>query len=91
MLKRFFLIIKILFISSALMAYHDEPGSYREFELKRERIEIEINITELFHQLTYVPLDARLVLYKEMQDLQKRWNEVIRKLIEIDRAEHPTQ
>lgn len=73
------------------MAYHDEPGSYREFELKRERIEIEINITELFHQLTYVPLDARPVLYKEMQDLQQRWNEVIRELINIDRAEHPTQ
>jgi hypothetical protein len=90
MLKKLYLLVIIFFISSIVLAHHDEPGSYREFELKRERVEIELYISELLHQLTYVPLDARPVLYQEMQDLQKRWNEVVRELIDIDKAEHPS-
>jgi len=89
MLKKLYLLVIIFFISSIALAHHDEPGSYREFELKRERIDIELYISELLHQLTYVPVDARPVLYQEMQDLQKRWNEVIQELIRIDQAEHP--
>ena len=72
-------------------ALHDEPGSYREFELKEERFEIEVAITELFYQLTYVPVSARPRVYQEIQDLEQRWHAVIQELIEIDRAEHPIQ
>jgi hypothetical protein len=89
MLKKLYLLVIIFFISSIVLAHHDEPGSYREFELKRERVEIELNITELLHQMTYMPVDARPILYQEMQDLQKRWNEIIQELIQIDQAEHP--
>ena len=70
-------------------AHHDEPGSYREFELRQERIELEINITELLHQLTYVPVSVRPQVYSEIAQLQQRWNQVLLELIEIDRAEHP--
>lgn len=72
-------------------ALHDEPGSYREFELKEERFEIEVAITELFYQLTYVPVSVRPRVYQEIQDLEQRWHAVIQELIEIDRAEHPIQ
>ena len=68
---------------------HDEPGSFREYELRQERIDIEINITELLHQLTYVPVTVRPRVYEELQELQQRWQEILRELIEIDRAEHP--
>ena len=71
--------------------HHDEPGSYREFELKEERFEIEAAITELFYQLTYVPVAVRPRVYQELQDLEQRWHQVIRELIKIDRAEHPIQ
>jgi hypothetical protein len=71
--------------------HHDEPGSYREYELKEERFEIETAITELFYQLTYVSVSVRPRVYQEIQDLEQRWHQVIRELIEIDRAEHPTQ
>jgi hypothetical protein len=80
-----------LVFTAAVAAHHDEPGSYREYELKQERIDIELYITELLHQLTYVPAAVHPQLYQEMQDLQQRWNQVIQELIEIDRAEHPTQ
>lgn len=72
-------------------AFHDEPGSFREYELREERTEIEINITELFHQLTYVPVAVRPRVYEEIETLQKRWNAVILELIEIDQTEHPIQ
>jgi hypothetical protein len=71
--------------------HHDEPGSYREYELKEERFERETAITELFYQLTYVSVSVRPRVYQEIQDLEQRWHQVIRELIEIDRAEHPTQ
>jgi hypothetical protein len=89
-MRRWLLIVWLMF-TVHLAAHHDEPGSYREYELKQELFEIEANITELFYQLTYVPVAVRPRVYQELQDLQQRWNGVIRELIEIDRAEHPTQ
>ena len=86
-----FAVLTCTIFATALQAHHDEPGSYREFELKEERFEIEVNITELFYQLTYVPVSVRARVYQEIEDLQQRWNRVIQELIEIDRAEHPTQ
>ena len=85
---RYLLILWLVFTVPAV-AHHDEPGSYREYELKEERFEIETNITELFYQLTYVPVAVRPRVYQELRDLQQRWNQVIRELIEIDLTEHP--
>jgi hypothetical protein len=85
------LVILWLVFTVPASALHDEPGSYREFELKEERFEIETAITELFYQLTYVSVSVRPRVYQEIQDLEQRWLEVIRELIEIDRNEHPTQ
>jgi predicted transcriptional regulator len=76
-------------IAVTATAMHDEPGSYREYELKEERFEIEANITELFYQLTYVPVSVRPRVYQELRDLEQRWNQVIQELIEIDLTEHP--
>jgi hypothetical protein len=81
----------LLVLTVHLAAHHDEPGSYQEYELQQERIELEINITELLHQLTYVPVSVRAQVYQEIKQLQQRWNQVIEELIRIDRAEHPTQ
>jgi len=68
---------------------HDEPGSFREYELRQERVDIEINITELLYQLTYVELRVRPRVYEELAELQQRWHRVVDELIAIDRAEHP--
>ena len=68
---------------------HDEPGSFREYELRQERVDIEINITELLYQLAYVPVSVRPRVYGEIEQLQQRWNQVLLELIEIDRVEHP--
>ena len=90
-MNRIFLItlISALLLTNTTTGYHDEPGSYREFELKQERIDLEINVTELLHQLTYVPTEVRPRVYEELIELQQRWHQVLRELIEIDRAEHP--
>ena len=88
MKKVFFFIFCFLLVS--VFADHDEPGSFREFELKEKRTELEINMAELLYQLTYVPRSAREQVYSEMQEIQQQWNEVIEELIEIDRKEHPT-
>ena len=82
--------LMMLLWSITVATDHDEPGSFREYELKQERIDIEINITELLHQLTYVPVTVRPRVYEELQELQQRWQEILGELIEIDRAEHPT-
>ena len=90
MIKIFFITALISCLTwSTAQSYHDEPGSYREFELKQERVDIEINITELFYQLTYVPVSVRPRVYDEIEQLQQRWNAVVLELIEIDRVEHP--
>ena len=83
------IIAAILATASQVHTFHDEPGSFREYELRQERIDIEINITELLHQLTYVPVTVRPRVYEELQELQQRWHAVILELIEIDRVEHP--
>ena len=86
---RIICLLVMLLWSITVAADHDEPGSIREYELKQERIVIEINITELLHQLTYVPTTVRPRVYEELQELQQRWQEILGELIEIDRAEHP--
>jgi len=88
---RIVIFLVLLLWSITVAADHDEPGSFREYELKQERIDIEINITELLHQLTYVPVTVRPRVYEELQELQQRWQEILGELIEIDRAEHPTR
>ena len=89
MLKKLYLLVIIFFVYSMVLAHHDEPGSFREYELRQERVDIEINITELLYQLTYVPVSVRSRVYDEIEQLQQRWNAVVLELIEIDRAEHP--
>ena len=79
----------MLLWSITVVTDHDEPGSFREYELRQERIDIEINITELLHQLTYVETRVRPRVYEELTELQQRWHQVLRELIEIDRIEHP--
>ena len=86
---RIVIFLMMLLWSITVATDHDEPGSFREYELKQERIDIEINITELLHQLTYVPVTVRPRVYEELQELQQRWHAVILELIEIDRVEHP--
>jgi len=86
---RIVIFLMMLLWSITVATDHDEPGGFREYELKQERIDIEINITELLHQLTYVPVTVRPRVYEELQELQQRWHQVLRELIEIDRAEHP--
>jgi len=86
---RIVIFLVLLLWSITVAADHDEPGSFREYELKQERIDIEINITELLHQLTYVPVAVRPRVYEELQELQQRWQEILRELVEIDRVEHP--
>ena len=86
---RIICLLVMLLWSITVAADHDEPGSFREYELRQERIDIEINITELLHQLTYVPVTVRPRVYEELQELQQRWHQVLRELIEIDRVEHP--
>jgi hypothetical protein len=86
---RILIFLAMLLWSITVASDHDEPGSFREYELKQERIDIEINITELLHQLTYVPVTVRPRVYEELQELQQRWHAVILELIEIDRVEHP--
>jgi len=86
---RICIFLVLLLWSITVATDHDEPGSFREYELRQERIDIEINITELLHQLTYVPTTVRPRVYEELQELQQRWHQVLRELIEIDRVEHP--
>ena len=86
---RIVIFLMMLLWSITVVPDHDEPGSFREYELKQERIDIEINITELLHQLTYVPTTVRPRVYEELTELQQRWHQVLRELVEIDRAEHP--
>ena len=86
---RICIFLVLLLWSITVAADHDEPGSFREYELRQERIDIEINITELLHQLTYVPVAVRPRVYEELQELQQRWQEILRELVEIDRVEHP--
>ena len=88
---RIVIFLVLLLWSCTVASDHDEPGSFREYELKQERIDIEINVTELLHQLTYVPVSVRPRVYEELQALQQRWQEILGELIEIDRAEHPTR
>jgi hypothetical protein len=83
------LVILWLMFTVPVSAHHDEPGSFLEYELRQERVDVEINITELLYQLTYVPVTVRPRVYQELQDLQQRWHQIIAQLIEIDRAEHP--
>ena len=86
---RIIIFLTVLLWSITVATDHDEPGSFREYELKQERIDIEINITELLHQLTYVETRVRPRVYEELTELQQRWHRVIEELIQIDRIEHP--
>jgi len=69
--------------------HHDEPGSFREFELREQLTELELNLAELLYQLTYVPVKVRPHIYQEIQDVRDKLSETITQLIEEDQQEHP--
>ena len=80
------LVIYIL-LTTVAVALHE--NTFAVFELKEELQMLYINMWELFTQLQYVTADQRLVVYEDIQHIQREIQRVIALIVEHDQSQHP--
>ena len=68
------------------VAFHE--NTFAVFELKEELQMRYMNMWELLQQLEYVTASQRLVVYEEIQHIQREIIAIIDQLILLDKAEH---
>ena len=83
--------LRVLFIyillTTVAVALHE--NTFAVFELKEELQMLYINMWELFTQLQYVTADQRLVVYEDIQHIQREIQRVIALIVEHDQSQHP--
>ena len=80
------LVIYIL-LTTVAVALHD--NTFAVFELKEELQMLYINMWELLTQLQYVTADQGLVVYEDIQHIQREIQRVIALIVEHDQTQHP--
>ena len=76
-----------ILLTTVAVALHD--NTFAVFELKEELQMLYINMWELFTQLQYVTADQRLVVYEDIQHIQREIQRVIALIVEHDQSQHP--
>jgi len=69
------------------LALHE--NTFAVFELREQLQMLYINMWELLTQLEYVTPDQRLVVYEEIQHIQREIQRTIDMLLQHDHAQHP--
>ena len=64
-------------------------NTFAVFELKEQLQMLYINMWELLTQLEYVTPDQRVIVYEEIQHIQREIQRVIRLIVAHDLREHP--
>jgi hypothetical protein len=84
------MLIRVLFIYIALttvaVALHD--NTFAVFELREQLQMLFINMWELLTQLVYVNSDQRVIVYREINDIQQQISATIDQIREHDQAQH---
>jgi hypothetical protein len=65
-------------------------NTFAVFELREQLQILYINMWELLHQLEYVTADQRVVVYEEIQHIQREIQRVIDLIVQHDQAQHGT-
>ena len=76
-----------ILLTTVAVALHD--NTFAVFELKEELQMLYINMWELLTQLQYVTADQRLVVYEDIQHIQREIQRVIALIVEHDQSQHP--
>ena len=84
LLRAFIIYISLMTVASAL-----HENTFAVWELKEQLQILYINMWELLHQLQYVTVDQRVVVYEEIQHIRSEIQRVIDQLVEHDQSQHP--
>lgn len=79
----------ILYVAMTVCAVALHENTFAVFELKEQLQMLYMNMWELLHQLQYVAADQRLVVYEDIQHIQREIQRVIDLLVEHDQSQHP--
>ena len=79
----------ILYVAMTVCAVALHENTFAVFELREELQMLYINMWELLHQLQYVTADQRVIVYSEIQHIQREIQRVIAELVEHDQQQHP--
>ena len=79
----------IIYITLTTVAYALHLNTFAVFELKEQLQMLYINMWELLTQLEYVRPDQRLIVYEEIQHIQREIARVIDLIVQHDLSEHP--
>ena len=74
-------------LTAVATALHD--NTFAVFELKEQLQMLYINMWELLTQLEYVRPDQRVIVYEEIQHIQREIARVIDLIVQHDLREHP--
>ena len=79
----------ILYVAMTVCAVALHENTFAVFELKEQLQMLYINMWELLTQLQYVTADQRLVVYEDIQHIQREIQRVIALIVEHDQSQHP--
>ena len=80
-------VIAYLIMTVCAVAFHE--NTFAVFELQEQLQMLYINMWELLHQLEYVTAEQRIVVYREIEDIQQQIIHTIDLLLQHDQAQHP--
>ena len=81
--------VLVIYIVLTFSTYALHLNTFAVFELKEQLQMLYINMWGLLTQLEYVRPDQRLIVYEEIQHIQREIQRVISLIVEHDLSEHP--
>ena len=69
------------------VAFHE--NTFAVFELREQLQMLYMNLWELLHQLEYVKPDQRVIVYREIAEIQQQIIDTIDLIRQHDQSQHP--
>ena len=80
-------LIIYLVLTVTAVALHE--NTFAVFELKEQLQMLYMNLWELLHQLEYVKPDQRVIVYREIAEIQQQIIDTIDLIRQHDQSQHP--
>ena len=80
-------LIIYLVLTVTAVALHE--NTFAVFELKEQLQMLYMNLWELLHQLEYVTPDQRVIVYREIAEIQQQIIDTIDLIRQHDQSQHP--
>ena len=84
-----FIRVLIIYLVLTVTAVALHENTFAVFELREQLQMLYMNLWELLHQLEYVTPDQRVIVYREIAEIQQQIIDTIDLIRQHDQSQHP--